>query len=87
MNRPQLGDIVIYRQRETGIDVPAIVTGHTQHDDGAIHLHQFVPPGLAPDWVDQAWGVLPYPENPEEHEDTYGTWRPRPPADIEESNA
>lgn len=65
--QPSIGRIVIVRNRD-GADIPAIITALI--DDGmAVHVQQFVPPGVSPLAASYQWGI--------DHADEPrpGTWR------------
>jgi hypothetical protein len=64
--KPTIGRIVILRNQD-GADIPAIITAVV--DDAAVHVQQFVPPGVSPVVVSYEWGV--------DHsaEARAGTWR------------
>ena len=64
--QPSIGRIVIIRNRD-GADIPAIVTAVI--DDTAVHVQQFVPPGVAALVPSYEWGV-DYAAEPRP-----GTWR------------
>lgn len=64
--QPTIGRIVIYRTK-AGADIPAIVTAVIDLE-GAVHLQQFVPPGVGMDAISYEWGV----DGPAERN---GCWR------------
>jgi hypothetical protein len=67
----RVGAIVIYRSA-AGVDAPAIVTALTD-SPGFIHLHPFMPPGVAPDILSYEWGI----ERADSENPAPRTWRPR----------
>jgi hypothetical protein len=66
MPESTIGRVVILRNQD-GADFPAIITAVI--DDLAVHVQQFVPPGVAPMVVNYEWGVE-YSAAPRP-----GTWR------------